>query len=44
MESELLAALQNSGFEILERIFTDEQDRGKQWVAYIGQKDINHEL
>jgi ubiquinone/menaquinone biosynthesis C-methylase UbiE len=29
-ENELFAALQNSGFEILDRIFTNEQDRGKQ--------------
>lgn len=42
-ENELFAALKNSGFEILDRIFTDEKDREKQWVAYIAQKSINYE-
>ena len=41
-ENELLAALKNCGFEILDRIFTDEKDRGKQWIAYIAQKGINY--
>jgi SAM-dependent methyltransferase len=39
-EQEFLTKLQNIGFEILERLFTDEQDREKQWVAFLCTKRI----
>jgi ubiquinone/menaquinone biosynthesis C-methylase UbiE len=38
-ENEFLTALLDSNFKILDRMFTNEKDRGKEWVAYICAKE-----
>jgi SAM-dependent methyltransferase len=38
-EMEFLTALIDSNFKILDRMFTNEKDRGKEWVAYICVKE-----
>lgn len=37
-EKEFVLALQNTGLEIIQRLFTNEQDRNKQWVAFLCKK------
>ena len=37
-EKEFILAIQNTGLEIIQRLFTNEQDRKKQWVAFLCRK------
>jgi ubiquinone/menaquinone biosynthesis C-methylase UbiE len=37
-ETELLSVLQDSKFKIVDRITTNEEDRQKEWIAFICQK------
>ncbi|MBW3017413.1 class I SAM-dependent methyltransferase [Candidatus Woesearchaeota archaeon] len=37
-EEEFKDMIESAGFRILQRIFTDEKDRKKKWVAYISEK------
>jgi len=37
-EDEFMHALESCNFKIIERLFTDEKDRGKKWIAFICTK------
>jgi len=43
-EEEFSNVIKSCGFEVVKRLFTDEKDRGKKWVAFIVQKrKLHHE-
>jgi ubiquinone/menaquinone biosynthesis C-methylase UbiE len=38
-EAELVTAVRNAGFEIINTLYTDEQDRSKHWIALVCTKN-----